>query len=94
MLRLFVGNIPHAASELELRNWFKEHGHEISFAQVIRDRTTGHSRGFGFVEIQDTSDLRVAVEQLSGQRMDGRRLTVNGAHPLVPKGKAVGGGSR
>jgi RNA recognition motif-containing protein len=87
MLRLFVGNIPHACDEIELRKWFERHGHEVAFAQVIRDRMTGHSRGFGFVELQDTSDLRGTVEQLNGQRLSGRVLTVNAATPRIPGGK-------
>lgn len=86
MLRLFVGNIPHATSEIELRKWFEQHGHEVAFAQVIRDRMTGHSRGFGFVELSSTSDLRGTVEQLNGQSLSGRVLTVNAATPRTPKG--------
>ena len=69
MLRLFVGNIPHACGETELRQWLEEQGHSVSFAQVIRDRVTGHSRGFGFVELQDASDLQSTVERLNGQRL-------------------------
>jgi RNA recognition motif-containing protein len=85
MLRLFVGNIPHACSEVDLRKWFEQHGHEVVFAQIIRDRLTGHSRGFGFVELQDTSDLSGTVVELHGQRMSGRVLTVNAATPRTPR---------
>lgn len=85
MLRLFVGNIPHSTSEIELRKWFEGHGHEVAFSQVIRDRMTGHSRGFGFVELQDTSDLRGTIERLNGQELDGRVVTVNAATPKQPK---------
>jgi RNA recognition motif-containing protein len=81
MLRLFVGNIPHACGEAELQRWFEEHGHSVSSAQVIRDRVTGHSRGFGFVELLDASDLKTTVERLNGQRLSGRVLTVNAATP-------------
>jgi RNA recognition motif-containing protein len=84
MLRLFVGNIPHACGETELRQWLEEQGHSVSFAQVIRDRVTGHSRGFGFVELQDVSDLQSTVERLNGQRLSGRVLTVNAATPRTP----------
>jgi cold-inducible RNA-binding protein len=84
MLRLFVGNIPHACGESELRQWLEEQGHSVTFAQVIRDRVTGHSRGFGFVELQDASDLQSTVEQLNGQRLSGRVLTVNAATPRTP----------
>jgi len=81
MLRLFVGNIPHACGEAELQHWFEEQGHSVTFAQVIRDRVTGHSRGFGFVELRDASDLQSTVERLNGQRLSGRVLTVNAATP-------------
>jgi RNA recognition motif-containing protein len=89
MVRLFVGNIPHACGETELQQWFEEHGHTVSFAQVIRDRVTGHSRGFGFVELQDATDLKATVEELNGQRLSGRVLTVNAATPRVPGGSAL-----
>ena len=84
MLRLFVGNIPHACGEAELRQWLEEQGHSVTFAQVIRDRVTGHSRGFGFVELEDASDLQSTVEHLNGQRLSGRVLTVNAATPRTP----------
>jgi RNA recognition motif-containing protein len=89
MLRLFVGNIPHACGEAELQRWFEERGHSVTFAQVIRDRVTGHSRGFGFVELEDAFDLKSTVESLHGQRLSGRVLTVNAASPRVPGGSAL-----
>jgi len=79
MLRLFVGNIPHACGETELRQWFEGQGHSVGFTQVIRDRVTNHSRGFGFVELDDASDLNATVARLNGQRLMGRVLTVNAA---------------
>jgi cold-inducible RNA-binding protein len=89
MLRLFVGNIPHASDETELRKWFEGHGHDVASAQVIRDHLTGHSRGFGFVELQDTSDLRSTVERLNGKPLLGRVLTINAATPKLPRGAGV-----
>jgi cold-inducible RNA-binding protein len=86
MLRLFVGNIPHECSEDDLRTWFEEHGYGVGFTQVIRDRITGHSRGFGFVELQNTTDLDGTVKQLSGRPLGGRVLTVNAATPKLPYG--------
>lgn len=85
MLRLFIGNIPHACGEAELREWFQQQGHTVTFAQVIRDRVTGHSRGFGFVELQDVSDLKTTVERLNGLRLSGRVLTVNAATPRLTR---------
>ena len=77
------------AAKRNYNNWFEEHGHTVSFAQVIRDRVTGHSRGFGFVELQDANDLKATVEELNGQRLSGRVLTVNAATPRVPGGSAL-----
>ena len=85
MLRLFVGNIPHACDEIALREWFEQEGHGVSSAQVVRDRTTGLSRGFGFVELQNASNLAETVKSLSGKAMSGRVLTVNAATPKPPR---------
>ena len=85
MLRLFVGNIPHACDEVALSAWFEQQGHGVSSAQVVRDRATGHSRGFGFVELQDASNLAETVKSLSGKAMSGRVLTVNAATPKLPR---------
>jgi len=86
MLRLFVGNIPNACDENELCAWFAQQGHNVSSAQIMRDRMTGHSRGFGFVELQDASNLAEAIQALHGKAMLGRMLTINGATPKVPRG--------
>jgi len=80
-MRLFVGNIPHASGEKELQRWFAEQGYAVTSAQVIRDRETGHSRGFAFVEIQNASDLVSTIDRLNGQKLAGRVLTVNAATP-------------
>jgi cold-inducible RNA-binding protein len=89
MLRLFVGNIPNACTETELSEWFAQHGHDVSFAQIIRDRITGNSRGFGFVELRDTSNLQETVAQLHGQTLSGRVLTVNAATPKTPRAEGA-----
>jgi RNA recognition motif-containing protein len=85
MLRLFVGNIPHACGEAELKQWFQQQGYTVTFSQVIRDRVTGHSRGFGFVELEDTTDMKATVDRLNGLRLSGRVLTVNAATPRVAR---------
>jgi cold-inducible RNA-binding protein len=81
MLRLFVGNIPTACTEIELSDWFAQHGHDVATAEVMRDRATGYSRGFAFVELRDTSNLEETVERLQGQLLSGRVLTINAATP-------------
>jgi RNA recognition motif-containing protein len=84
-MRLFVGNIPHGHSEIELRHWFEEHGHNVDSVEVIRDRMTGNSKGFGFVELETGHDLPTTVRQLNGQRLAGRPLTIG---PATPRNRA------
>jgi RNA recognition motif-containing protein len=81
MPKLFVGNIPHASSEAELEEWVQSHGFAVESAQIIRDRSTGQSRGFGFVVLQEESRVKEAIAQLNGKQMNNRALTVNEAVP-------------
>ena len=89
MPRIFIGNIPHASSDVELRYWVESRGFRVESAQVIYDRVTGKSRGFGFVALPDGEDLQAAINVLNGQRMDGRILTVNEATPLYTQQENV-----
>lgn len=82
MAKLFIGNIPHGSSETELQQWVESHGLNVDSAVIIRDRSTGHSRGFGFVTLNDGCELKDAITALNGQQMVGRVLTVNEALPL------------
>ena len=82
MPRLFVGNIPHASSEMELQQWIEARGFRVESAEIIYDRITGRSRGFGFVTLGGTDDTAAAVSDLNGRRMNGRALTVNEATPM------------
>ena len=81
MPKLFVGNIPHASSDVELQQWVEAQGFQVESAQIIRDRSTGQSRGFGFVVLNEEWKLKEAITALNGQRMGGRVLTVNKALP-------------
>jgi RNA recognition motif-containing protein len=83
MPKLFVGNIPHASSDVELQQWVESHGFRVQSAQVIYDRVTGKSRGFGFVTLADEENLQSAIGVLNKRRMNGRVLTVNEATPLT-----------
>ena len=74
MPKLFVGNIPHESQ-----------GFQVESAQIIRDRSTGQSRGFGFVVLNEEWKLKDAINALNGQRMGGRVLTVNEALPQSPR---------
>jgi len=76
--KLYVGNLPFSATEQELRDMFEKHG-SVDSANVIMDRETGRSRGFGFVEMDD-SGAESARQALDGTDMGGRALRVNEAH--------------
>jgi len=83
MPRLFIGNIPHASSSTELQQWVESRGIQVEAAEIIYDRVTGKSRGFGFVSVGDDVDARSAISVLNGRRMEGRILTVNEATPIT-----------
>ena len=87
MSRLFVGNIPHACNDTDLQAWFEQQGLPVDSVQIIRDRITGHSRGFGFVQLKGASDVKNIIEKLNGQRLAGRVLTVGEAVPKMPQAR-------
>ena len=78
--KLYVGNLNFQTQEHELRDLFSQHGEVVS-ANVITDRETGRSRGFGFVEMGTEEAARAAESALDGQEFDGRQLKVNEAKP-------------
>ena len=89
-MRIYVGNIPWSMTEDALNNLFEEHG-QVSSADIITDRETGRSRGFGFVEMDD-ANATAAIEGLEGHAVDGRTLVVNEARPRPDRGGRGGGG--
>jgi RNA recognition motif-containing protein len=91
MKRLYVGNLSFNASSDDLRELFSQYG-SVTSADVISDRDTGRSRGFGFVEMADGGEA--AIEALNGQEMMGRTLTVNEAKPREPRRSGGGYGRR
>ncbi len=80
--RLFVGNISHNVTDAQLNEFVTAAGFQVATAVVIRDKVTGQSRGFGFVELADGEDFNRAIAGLNGQTLDGRKLTVNEARPM------------
>jgi RNA recognition motif-containing protein len=90
--KLFVGNLPYAANETDVQNFFTEHGVTVDSVTVMRDRFTGQARGFGFVEINDDAVAQRAVEACHGKDLLGRTLVVNEARPMAPR--EGGGGGR
>ncbi len=94
--RLYVGNLSYDVDSSALEQLFSQHGQVLS-AQVISDRETGRSKGFGFVEMADDTEAQNAIATLNGQEYDGRRLTVNEARPREEgggRGGFGGGGGR
>ncbi|NNE46020.1 MAG: RNA-binding protein [Rhodothermales bacterium] len=77
-MNIYVGNLPHATTESELREAFEEYG-SVSSAAVIKDKFTGDSRGFGFVEMPNDAEAQNALQGLNGQDLGGRTLKVNEA---------------
>ena len=90
--KLYVGNLSFNTSNQDLTDMFGAVG-AVSSANVIEDRETGRSRGFGFVEMESSSDAETAIAQLNGKEVDGRQLKVNEAKPRE-NGFGGGGGSR
>jgi RNA recognition motif-containing protein len=90
-INIYVGNLPWSTTDAELRDMFAQFGQVIK-AQVITDRDTGRSRGFGFVEMPTEEDAQRAIDALNNQPMGGRPLTVNIARPREPRAGGGGGG--
>ena len=88
--KLYVGNLPYSASDSTLEQLFGEFG-TVQSAQVIMDRDTGRSKGFGFVEMGSDQEAQAAITGLNGKEVEGRALTVNEAKPREDRG---GGGGR
>lgn len=90
--KLYVGNLGYGVSNADLEQMFSQHG-TVESAQVIEDRSTGQSKGFGFVEMGSDAEAQTAINALNGQDRDGRALTVNEAKPREPRsGGGYGGG--
>lgn len=79
-MNIFVGNLPYGAAEEDLRDYFESYG-QVSSVAIIKDRETGRSKGFGFVEMEDRQSALAAIEALNGKDFHGRALTVNEARP-------------
>ena len=89
--KLYVGNLAYGVTDSTLAQLFEAHG-TVQSAQVIMDRDTGRSKGFGFVEMGSDAEAQAAIAALNGKEMEGRSLTVNEAKPREERGG--GGGPR
>jgi RNA recognition motif-containing protein len=89
--KLYVGNLSYQVDSSELEQLFGAHGQVVS-AQIINDRDTGRSKGFGFVEMSTDAEAQAAIAGLNGQQHEGRALTVNEARPREERSGGGGGG--
>lgn len=88
--KLYVGNLSYNVTNQDLEELFSEFG-EVRSAEVIQDRETGRSKGFGFVEMSETNGAQSAIQGLNDKQHDGRPLTVNEAKPRENRGGGGGG---
>jgi cold-inducible RNA-binding protein len=94
-MKIYVGNLSRQASEDDLRQAFEAFG-QVDTIAIIRDKFTGESRGFGFVEMSSADEAKAAIEGVNGQELKGRTLSVNEARPREEGGRerGQGGGGR
>jgi RNA recognition motif-containing protein len=90
---LYVGNLSYSVNNQTLESLFAEFG-RVQSAQVVQDRDTGRSKGFGFVEMSDNGQAQAAIQGLNLKDVEGRALTVNEARPREERGGRGGGGRR
>jgi RNA recognition motif-containing protein len=90
--KLYVGNLSYDVTGAELNTMFTPHG-TVSSAEIIQDRETGRSKGFGFVQMGTDQEAQAAIGALNGQEQNGRALTVNEAKPREERPRNGGGGS-
>lgn len=91
MVNIYVGNLSYEATEDDLRQAFEAYG-EVSSVAIIKDKMTGRSRGFGFVEMPDKGQAQAAIQALNLQELRGRAMTVNEARPKSEGSPRGGGG--
>jgi len=90
-MNLYVGNLSYRLTEDELREAFEEFG-QVSSCTIIKDRVTGESKGFGFLEMPERSEAEAAISGLNGRDLKGRKLNVNEARPRENRPAGGGGG--
>ena len=89
-MNIYVGNLPHKATEDEIRKAFEEFG-QVTEVRLIMDKFSGESKGFGFVEMPSKAEAEKAIQKMNGKEFMGRALNVNEARPKTERG---GGGRR
>ena len=91
--KLYVGGLSYNTSDSALKETFAQAG-TVESATVIMDKTSGRSKGFGFVEMSSEEEAQKAIEMFNGKELDGRNLTVNEARPMEPRREGGFGGGR
>jgi len=90
-MNIYVGNLSFEVTDADLQELFSAYG-QVESASVVKDRFSGESRGFGFIEMPSKSDADTAIAALNGKDVKGRSITVNEAKPKAPKRSGGGGG--
>ena len=90
-MKLYVGNLAFSATDGDLKEIFSQYG-TVTDASILMDRTSGRSRGFGFVTMSNHEEGLACIEHLNGNEIGGRRLTVNEARPMEERAPRGGGG--
>lgn len=86
--KIYVGNLGFSVTNEDLKTKFTQYG-SVSTANVIMDRDSGRSKGFGFVEMSNSQEAKTAIDSLNGSEFQGRALTVNEAKPQAPRDNKV-----
>jgi cold-inducible RNA-binding protein len=92
-MKLYVGNLSFETTENDLQDLFEQHG-KVTEVALMMDRTTGRSRGFGFVTMNDTTEANAAIDALNGKEVSGRALTVNEARAREERPRQFAGDRR
>jgi RNA recognition motif-containing protein len=90
-MNIYVGNLSYDCTEDQLTEAFQAHG-DVDSVRIIRDRMSGRSKGFGFVEMPNNEEAQAAITALDGKEFDGREIRVNEARPREERGGRGGGG--
>jgi RNA recognition motif-containing protein len=93
IMNIYVGNLSYNATEETIRQAFESFGQVIS-ARIIKDKYTGQSKGFGFVEMLEQSQAQAAIKSLNGKELLGKQMSVNEARPRTDQGRSGGQGGR
>ena len=92
-MNIYVGNLSYDATEETIREAFESFG-QVTSARIIKDKYTGQSRGFGFVEMAEQTQAQAAIKSLNGKELLGKQMSVNEARPRTDQGRSGGRGGR